>query len=56
MYSSIKLALLLSVCVGVEFGVLRHEKNRLRVCERRVVRRIFDVRERDRNRGMQRIA
>ena len=32
--------------MGVKFGVLQQEKNRLRVCKSRVVRRIFDVRGR----------
>jgi len=45
-YSSVKVTLFLSFCVGVKFGVLCQEKNTLRVCERREVRRIFDVRGR----------
>jgi len=39
----VKLTLFLSFCVGVKFGVLSQEKNTVRVCESRVVGRIFDV-------------
>jgi len=43
MYSSIKLTLFLSFCVGVKFCLTSREEHRLRVCESRVVRRIFDM-------------
>ena len=58
MYRYIKLTLFLSVCVGVQFGVLCQKKNhRLRVCEGRGVGRMFGVRGREggRDRGVQKI-
>jgi hypothetical protein len=44
MFPSIKLTLFLSFSVHLKFVVLSQEKNTLRVCESRMVSRIFDVR------------